>query len=162
MPPPKKSVLITGCSAGGIGTALAEVFHERGYHVFATVRNPSKTPPTLSNAKNVTIVTLDVLSQEAIAAAVDSVKKETGGRLDILINNSGGLLFSPALDTPIERAKEVFDLNFWAPLAMLQAFAPLLIEAKGCVVNNSSANAYAPMAFMGAVKRVTPNTADVC
>jgi hypothetical protein len=38
-----KSVLVTGCFAGGIGAALAEVFHEKGYHVFATARNPARS-----------------------------------------------------------------------------------------------------------------------
>lgn len=144
----RKSVLITGCSAGGIGAGLAEVFQERGYHVFATLRTPSKLPQALSNAANVTVLTLDVLSSESIAAAVESVKKETGGKLDVLVNNSGRGTFVPALDTSIEEAKKLFDLNFWAPLAMLQAFAPLLIKAKGCLVNNTSANSIAPMAFM--------------
>lgn len=139
--------MITGCSTGGIGAALAEVFQEKGYHVFATARNPSKIPPTLSRSANVTVLTLDVLSSESIAAAVEGVKKETGGTLDILINNSGGIILLPALDTSMEDGKRLFDFNFWAPFAMLQAFAPLLIEAKGCVVNNSSASAYSPMAL---------------
>ncbi|KAH6898234.1 short-chain dehydrogenase/reductase [Thelonectria olida] len=148
MPSPRKSVLITGCSAGGIGAALAEVFHEKGYHVFATARSPSKISGTLSAAANVTVLTLDVLSSESIAAAVQSVEKETDGTLDVLVNNSGGGAIVPALDASIEDGKRLFDLNVWAPLAMLQAFAPLLIKAKGCVVNNSSANAYLAMPLM--------------
>ena len=145
--PPRKSVVISGCSNGGIGAALAEVFHEKGYHVFATLRNPSKISPSLSNAANVTVLTLDVLSSESIAAAVESVKRETGGRLDVLVNNSGGGITAPALDTSIEEGKKLFELNFWAPMAMLQAFAPLLIKAKGCVVNNTSASAVVPIPF---------------
>ncbi|KAF2708915.1 short-chain dehydrogenase/reductase [Pleomassaria siparia CBS 279.74] len=148
MAPPRKSVLITGCSANGIGAGLAEVFHEKGYHVFATARTPSKVPPTLSSSANVTVLRLDVVSPESIAAAVESVSKETDGRLDVLINNSGGTLVLPALDIPIEEGKKIFDLNFWAPLAMLQAFAPLLIKSRGCVVNNTSANAVCPMPLM--------------
>ena len=72
-----KSVLITGCSAGGIGPALAQVFQEKGYHVFATARNPSKIPSALSSAANVTVLKLDVLSSESIAAAAESVSLET-------------------------------------------------------------------------------------
>ncbi|KAK8108706.1 hypothetical protein PG984_014507 [Apiospora sp. TS-2023a] len=139
----RKSVLITGCSDGGIGSALAETFHERGYHVFATLRNLAKISPRLSaeaakknEASNsnsrVTILQLDVLSPDSIAAAVASVKAATGGRgLDVLINNSGQAQILPALDTDIDEARKIFDLNFWAPLAMVQAFAPLLIEAGG-------------------------------
>lgn len=140
--------MITGCSAGGIGGGLAEVFLEKGYFVFAGLRTPSKASPILSQSKNVKIVILDVLSSDSIAAAAELVSKETGGKLDVLVNNSGGGIIAPALDTSMEEAKEIFDLNFWAPVAMVKAFAPLLIQAKGCIVNNTSANSQVPMPFM--------------
>ncbi|OIW23334.1 short-chain dehydrogenase/reductase [Coniochaeta ligniaria NRRL 30616] len=144
-----KSVLITGCSAGGIGAALAHAFHQKGYHVFATARTPSKIPSTLSSASNVTVLKLDVLSSSDIAAAVESVSHQTGGKLDVLVNNSGGNnSILPALDVDIAEAKAEFDLNFWAPLAMMRAFAPLLIEARGCLVNNTSASAVSPFPLM--------------
>ena len=73
--------------------------------------------------------------------------KETDGKLDVLVNNHGTAIFLPALDVPIEEGKKLFDLNFWAALAMIQAFAPLLIKAKGCIVNNSSVSATVPIAF---------------
>lgn len=143
-----KYVLITGCNVGGIGASLAEVFLEKGYHVFATVRSHSKLAPSLSNHKDVTVLILDVLSSESIATAVESVREETGGRLDVLVNNAGAIYFMPGLDTDIEKAKMLFDINFWAPVAIVQAFAPLLINAKGCIVNNASVNAVFPMPFM--------------
>jgi 1-acylglycerone phosphate reductase len=154
----RKSVLITGCSANGIGAGLAEIFQEKGYHVFATLRDPAKISPTLAKAENVTILNLDVLSSGSIAAAVESVKQETGGKLDVLVNNSGGVLIAPGLDVNIDEGKKLFDLNFWAPMAMLQAFAPLLIEAKGCVVNNTSANSVTPFPMMSKLldRRIYP------
>ncbi|KIX95519.1 uncharacterized protein Z520_08639 [Fonsecaea multimorphosa CBS 102226] len=147
-----KSALITGCSAGGIGGGLAEAFHEHGYHVFATARAPSKISPSLANAPNVTVLTLDVLSTESIAAAVESVTRVTGGKgLDVLVNNSGKLMVMPGLDTAIEEAKGVFDTNYWAVLAMIQAFAPLLIKAKGYVVNNTSVSGLVPFGAFGSI-----------
>ena len=79
---------------------------------------------------------------------MDSVTKETSGRLDVLVNNSGQNLVMPALDLNTEDGRKLFDLNFFAPLAVLQAFAPLLVEARGCVVNQSSAAGYLPMPFL--------------
>lgn len=151
MAPEAKSVLITGCSEGGIGAGLAEAFCEKGYHVFATARTTSKISRSLSQAPNVTVLPLDVLSSEAIAAAVTSVTKVTGGKLDVLVNNSGAVMVMPALDVSIEEGKQLFDTNFWSMLAMIQAFAPLLIKAKGCVVNNTSASGVVPFGVFGSM-----------
>ena len=151
MTPNSKSVLITGCSVGGLGDGLAEAFCEKGYHVFATARTPSKISQSLAKAPNVTILTLDVLSSDTIAAAVEKVTRATGGKLDVLVNNSGTLMIMPALDVSIEKAKKIFDTNYWAYLAMIQAFAPLLIKANGTVVNNTSASGVVPFGTFGSV-----------
>lgn len=82
--------------------------------------------------------------------------KETGGRLDVLANNSGQNFIMPALDIDIENGRKLFDLNFFALLAMIQAFAPLLIEAKGYVVNKSSAAGYVPMPFASQLSTYLP------
>lgn len=132
-----KSVLITGCSAGGIGFALASAFQQRGLHVFATARTLSKMAD-LEKLPNVTLLSLDVTSSSSIAAAVDSVRTKTGGTLDYLVNNSGGGLFMPVLDTDVDEARRMFEVNIFGVLAVTQAFAPLVIAAKGTVVNNSS------------------------
>ncbi|CAJ2501949.1 Uu.00g048020.m01.CDS01 [Anthostomella pinea] len=114
MAPAMKFVLINGCSAGGIGAGLAEAFHQAGYHVFLTLRNLAKTPTNLANAQNVTVLQLDVLSPESIAAAVESVTQKTGGRLDVLVNNSGQNLIMPALDMNVVDGRRLFDVNFFA------------------------------------------------
>lgn len=83
----QKSVLITGCSAGGIGDALAKAFFQQGLRVFATARNPSKIDHL--KAMGMHVLALDVTDPDSLAAAVQTVKETTGGTLDILVNNSG-------------------------------------------------------------------------
>ena len=39
---PEKTALITGCSHGGLGAAMAKAYHARGFKVFATVRDIAK------------------------------------------------------------------------------------------------------------------------
>jgi 1-acylglycerone phosphate reductase len=134
-----KSVLITGCSAGGIGYALAQQFQKRGLTVFATARSLSKMEG-LKALQNTVLLSLDVTSPSDIASAVSEVKARTGGKLDYLVNNSAQAIFVPALDQDIDEGKEMFDVNFWGTLRMIQAFAPLLIEAKGTVANIGSIN----------------------
>lgn len=129
-----KSVFITGCSDGGIGCALAHVFQSRGYHVFATARTLSKMSE-LANLSRVTLLTLDITQTSHIAAAAESVRRETGGTLDYLVNNAGRNHFSPVLDASFDECKRIFEINLWGTLAVTQTFAPLVIKAKGTIVN---------------------------
>jgi 1-acylglycerone phosphate reductase len=142
------TVLITGCSDGGIGSALAVAFQSRGYYVFATLRDPSKASE-LSKLPNVMVITLDVTNASHIAAAVQVVQGETGGSLDYLINNAGRNHFMPLLDENIETAKLIFDTNVWGTLAVTQAFATFLIKANGTLVNITSISGYLNVPWMG-------------
>lgn len=143
----KKAVLITGCSDGGLGSALATELLSQDYHVFATTRNVSNMS-TLSDQPNATLLDLDVTSGSQILAAVESVRNSTG-RLDILINNAGRNHFSPVLDIDVPEAKQLFEINLWGPLALIKAFMPLLIESKGTVVNTTSISGYLNVPYMG-------------
>ncbi|KAF3392270.1 hypothetical protein EIK77_004303 [Talaromyces pinophilus] len=145
----KKTVLITGCSQGGIGASLVRAFHARGYHVFATLRNKSKADPFFLQSDDISVVDLEISSSESIKACADYVAQRTGGRLDVLVNNAGMGLCGPLLDTDIDEAKKVYDLNVWGVLAMTQAFASMLVKAKGVVLNISSVAACFTFAWSG-------------
>lgn len=144
---PTKSVLITGCSAGGVGAALALTLAQRQspspkYLVFATARNPAKIPSSLSSLSNVICLPLDVTSDSSVASTADSVRthlKERGLKgLDVLVNNAGLGWWFPILDVPMEDAKQIFETNFFGVVRMVQAFGRDVVEAKGCIVNVSS------------------------
>ena len=133
-----RSILITGCSEGGLGDALAQAFHERGQRVIATARNPAK----LAHFKDLGIetLTLDVLSAESISACVAAVSEKTGGSLDMLINNSGGGYTVAILDADLDASRKLFDLNVFSIIAVVQAFTPLLLKStrKPLICNNTS------------------------
>lgn len=141
--------MITGCSSGGVGAALAEAFEDEGYHVFATARSPSKVPQSLHASPHATVLALDVASSDSIAMLKQNIQKETGGTLDILINNAGLGLEMPCVDTSIQEAKKLFDLNFFAAFEMIQVFSPMLIKASGLIINNSSVGGRCPIPFIG-------------
>jgi 1-acylglycerone phosphate reductase len=84
----QKTVLITGCSAGGIGDALAQSFHRRGFRVFATARDLSKIQHL--KEMGMEVVKLDVTDARSLKSAVEHVKASTEATLDILVNNAGG------------------------------------------------------------------------
>lgn len=84
---PRKSVLITGCSKGGIGDALAREFHRQGHRVLASARNLSKVQHLV--AMGIETILLDVTDEASISEAVQKVTALPGGELDFLVNNSG-------------------------------------------------------------------------
>jgi len=142
-----KTILITGCSAGGIGDALAQEFHRKGLRVFATARNLSKIEHL--KIMGLDTIPLDVTDDNSINQAVKSVKEATGGTLDFLFHNSGAGYNMPLLDTEIEVAKKLFNLNVFAVIAVTQSFAPLLIAAKGTILTVGSVAGKGPLAWQG-------------
>lgn len=55
----------------------------------------------------------------------------------------------PILDEDIEKAKNIFDINVWGTVAVTKAFAPLVIKAKGKIVNITSTAGYLNVPYMG-------------
>jgi 1-acylglycerone phosphate reductase len=137
----KRTVLITGCSEGGIGAALAAAFQEAGFHVYATVRNPAKME-TL-RARGIDTLTLDVQNGASIQECVSKLSS-----LNILVNNAGVQFLMPVVDVDISEAKKIFDLNVFSQLAVTQAFLPLILKSpKGMIVNQTSVGASSTIPF---------------
>lgn len=146
---PNKAALITGCSEGGIGHALAEEFaRDANMHVFATARAVSKMA-SLAHLPNMTFLALDVTSQPSIQEAVAAVAEATGGTLDYLVNNAGCQYVSPVLDLDVELARRMYDVNFWGVYAVTQAFAPLVVAARGSIANLSSVGTLLSLPYIG-------------
>lgn len=143
----QKSILITGCSQGGIGDELAQEFHRKGLKVFATARSLNKMAHLTS--MGIETMTLEVTSATSIAEAVAKISAKTGGKLDYLVNNSGSGYNMPVTDIDLEEAKKIFDVNFFGVIAVTQAFMPLLLKSHGTVVNNTSIVSVAPLPFLG-------------
>ncbi|KAI1108025.1 dehydrogenase with different specificitie [Nemania sp. NC0429] len=135
-----KTILVTGCSAEGIGAATALALAQRGHHVFATARNVSKIPPSLSEHANVTLLSLDVTSSGSVAQAAQAVAA-SGRGLDILVNNAGAGYAMPILDVDISKAQQLYEVNVWGPIRTVQAFANMLIASRGRIVNLSTVGA---------------------
>lgn len=142
-----KIILITGCSDGGIGAALALELHRRGHRVIATARDVGKMAK-LREAK-ITTLTLDVTSSSSIDACVAEVSALTDDRLDMLINNAGGGYTMPLSDVELTPARAMFEQNFWSVLTVTQAFLHMLIRSKGIAVNNGSLSAINPVPHYG-------------
>lgn len=55
----------------------------------------------------------------------------------------------PILDTDIDEAKKMFEVNVFAIMTVTQAFAPLLVACEGAIVNIGSISGIAPLFFQG-------------
>jgi len=129
----KKVVVITGASRG-IGFQLAKDYVARGALVVATARNP-ETAHELQALHNhhkdsVVIVPLDVVSSESIDSAAREVAAKVD-RVDVLINNAGVLPFPDDANQPdiVEKLRDTLNVNTIAPLAVTQAFLPLISKS---------------------------------
>lgn len=141
----KKTVLITGCSPGGIGYALALQFHAKELHVFATARNEKAL--TDLRALGIEALQLEVTSPESVAEVKRHISERTNGSLDYLVNNAGRNYTVPALDIDFPEVQATFETNVFSVMRMCQAFAPLLIQAKGTIVQIGSVAAEIPYVF---------------
>lgn len=105
-----RSVLITGCSAGGLGAALAMAYHRcKDYRAFATARTPGKMISLA--AVGVTTLSLDVSSDESVTACAKEIAGLPGGSLDVLIDNAGGGYNMPLLNAPLQEMSNQFNLH---------------------------------------------------
>ena len=128
-----KSVLITGCSTGGIGHATAGQLAARGYNVFATVRNAARAGD-LASTDNVTVLELDVREQASVDAALAQA-----GEIDVLVNNAGFEVWGPLEEMTVDDLKDQFETNVYGPFRLMSAVAPgMRTRQNGVIVNVSS------------------------
>ncbi|CZR37299.1 uncharacterized protein FPRO_02441 [Fusarium proliferatum ET1] len=136
---PERTVLVTGCSDGSLGSALALAFHAAGWRVFASARSVSKMAVMKENG--IGQVELDVQSSESISRAVKTIQAQTGGSLDALVNNAGLGYSMPIMDTDMGALRQLFELNAYSIVTVSRAFLPLLLaskQAKTLIANNTS------------------------
>lgn len=142
----QRAVLVTGASSG-IGRKITELLASQGHYVYAGARKPDDIA-ALSKIKNVQGVKLDVNIDADLTAAVETVRK--GGRgLHGVVNNAGIAIVAPLIHTDEKELRSLFDVNVFGPYRVTKAFAPLIIEAKGRVVNISSISGILSGPFFG-------------
>jgi len=121
-----RSWLVTGASRG-IGQALVNALAARGDFVYAAVRSP-QSATGLSGKANIEVVQLDVSDQISVDSLASKLR-ETGKRLNGLINNAGVALedrSGTVQTSPIEVYEKTLEINTLGPIRVTKAFLPLL------------------------------------
>jgi NAD(P)-dependent dehydrogenase (short-subunit alcohol dehydrogenase family) len=147
-----KSILITGASSG-IGRATALRLARAGWHVFASVRNEADATALKTAAGDgLETVRLDLGDERSIALAAEDVALRLGGRgLDGLVNNAGIGKVSPTEYLALDALREIYQVNLFGQIAVIQAFLPLVRTAKGRIVNMGSVGDHVAPPFAGAL-----------
>ena len=113
-------VLITGASRG-IGGACAAAFRERGAKLCLTARDG--TPLERQSSAEDVVMPGNITNATFRSHLVDTALARFG-RIDILINNAGAGLYWPPSTAPLDDVRYLFELNFFAPLALSQLVLP--------------------------------------
>lgn len=138
-----KNAIVTGTNRG-IGQKVLEVFAENGANVWACARSHSdefeKNCQELENKYKVKIwpVYFDMTNSEDMKRAVKSIRNDQQP-VDILVNNAGITYNSLFQMTSMEKLKEVFEVNYFAPFLFSQYIVKLMQKRKsGSIINFSS------------------------
>lgn len=138
-PSQQHTVIITGAGTG-IGQATVAKLAAQGSRVFATMRRPQPNhgPDALS---------LDVTSDESVAACVAEVMKRTG-RIDAIVNNAGIDMVGAAEETSLHEAHALFETNFFGVHRLIQAVLPIMrAQGSGRIVTVGSIAGFLPTPF---------------
>jgi short-subunit dehydrogenase len=129
-----KAVIITGASEG-IGACLAAALQKQGAQLCLTARNEARLSAVAG--RDDLIVPGDI-TVDSVRSAIITKSVARWGKIDILINNAGRGSYYTAATTPLDEARALFELNFFAPFALSQLAIPWLRKNGGTVVNVSS------------------------
>jgi len=137
-------VCVTGASSG-IGAGLVAAFLNAGDWVHACGRDGARLAAlgerwAAALAEGRLVLHGGDLTEATARAALVAAIADRHGRLDVLVNNAGGIFDSGTLEESVEHWRATLEVNLIAPFALTQACAELLAASPaGVVINMGSA-----------------------
>jgi NAD(P)-dependent dehydrogenase (short-subunit alcohol dehydrogenase family) len=147
-------LILTGASRG-IGHATVKRFSAEGWRILTCSRDEvpedCKRDPNWSHH-----ITTDLSDPDGVAAFIAEAAALIGeGPLNALVNNAAVSPKTPfkerlgCLNGDLAAWRQVFELNFFAPLMLSRGFAAALARGKGSIVNITSIAGHAIHPFAG-------------
>lgn len=125
-----KVIWITGASSG-IGEALAYKLNELGAKLILSSRNRESLYVVKSNCKinqlDIHILPLDLENADSLKEVTASAIK-IFNRVDLIIHSGGVSQRSLALETDLNVAQRIMNINFWGTVALTQSILPFMLS----------------------------------
>lgn len=157
-----QTAVITGANRG-IGLALAEQLHSKGWDIIAICRSESEE---IENIASMVISGIDVTDPEQL----QQVKAIIGDQqIDLLINNAGLLKDEVLGEINYDTMREQFEINALAPLMVTETLLPNMVEGSkvanitsrmGSIADNDSGGRYGYRASKAAFNAIGKSLAE--
>jgi 7-alpha-hydroxysteroid dehydrogenase len=137
-----KVAIVTGAGRG-IGAGCARALAEAGADVALIARTPEQLELVADEIREGGRRALSVPGDVSDLTTLDELVEATVdefGRIDVVVNNAGGSMPQPLLDTSVRAFEEAFHFNVTTAFALSTAAIPrMLVGDGGAIVNISSA-----------------------
>jgi short-subunit dehydrogenase len=132
-----KVSVVTGASEG-IGLAVARLLGAAGAKVVLAARSADKLEQAAAEIPGSSAVRTDLRSPADIKKLLEEAIR-LHGRVDILVNNAGQGIYGPFEKVPLEKFREVMELNVFALMDLMQQVIPVMrAQGGGRIINVSS------------------------
>jgi 7-alpha-hydroxysteroid dehydrogenase len=137
-----KVAIVTGAGRG-IGASIARTFADAGANIVLTARTKDQLDEVAADVRaagrEAIVIPADVNDNDVLQDIVARTVAELGG-IDVVVNNAGGTMPRPFLDTSPGFFERSFHFNVTTAFVLSKAATPhLLATGEGAIVNISSA-----------------------
>ncbi len=143
-----KTALITG-GARRIGRAISQRLHQEGYCVIIHCNTSRRDADELAASLNAKQATSAFVVCRQLAGIGEDFARDVlahSGQLDLLVNNASTFYPTPPGESRSDLAASQMDINFHAPLRLIEMFAGHLRDTRGAIVNITDVYARLPLA----------------
>lgn len=137
-------------SSKGLGLGCAEALAEAGVNLVMNARGAEALDASAEAIRKTYGVTVETVAADVATAEGQAAVLEVAGGVDILVNNAGGPPPGMWSDWDREDFIAALDANMLAPIALMKALLPGMVDQSwGRVVNITSQSVRAPIAVLG-------------
>ncbi len=148
------NIVITG-SNSGFGRLTVQTLAAAGHTVYATMRgatgkNAQAAAELKALSPNIRVVEIDVTDDGSVARGIEAIAQQTGGAIDVLVNNAGRFSMGVQEAFSTDDVKALFETNVFGPVRMNRAVLPHMRKRRsGLIVGVSSIAGRTSLPTMG-------------